>query len=118
MRDSLDSAREFLMRSLALLLVALPEALSGQRPFIAPSDSLVPGTYAIRICRATCDSLTDSSVLVIGTVVLLPRPVPRRLLASPVNADYSHGFLNACFELKKIRESAYTHAGLIPRGLV
>src|SRR2546422_5767419 len=105
-----------MIRELALLMVALPGALAGQRPFTLPGDSLVPGTYTIRICRASCDSPTDSTVLVVGTVVLLPKPVPRRLISSPIHADYYHPYLNACFDLKKVRLSAYTHAGLFPSG--
>jgi len=107
-----------MIRELALLMVALPGALAGQRPFTLPGDSLVPGTYTIRICRASCGSPTDSTVLVVGTVVLLPKPVPRRLISSPIHADYYHPYLNACFDLKKVRLSAYTHAGLFPSGMV
>jgi len=117
-RDPLDSAVKIMIRELALLMVALPGALAGQRPFTLPGDSLVPGTYTIRICRASCDSPTDSTVLVVGTVVLLPKPVPRRLISSPIHADYYHPYLNACFDLKKVRLSAYTHAGLFPSGMV
>jgi len=105
-------------RHLPLVALALPGALAGQRPVTLTADTLVPGTYSIRICRTPCDPMSDSTVLVVGTVVLLPRPVPRHLLPSSIHQDYYHPYRNACFDLKVVKQSDYTHAGIVSIGMV
>ena len=100
------------------VLTVLGSALAAQGFPLGPKDSLVPGTYAIRICRAPCNPRDSSRLLVKGTIVLLPRPVPPDSLPVPTNADYFHAYHNACFNVKALTDDEDTFAGIFPIGMV
>src|SRR5690349_935025 len=107
----------FNSRLLILILGTPVTALAQQRQVVMPADSLVPGTYQVRICRAPCDPANDSGLLVKGTVVLLAHGVPRHLLPSTPHEDYYHRFRNACFFLEVVRNDDDTYAGVFAVGM-
>jgi hypothetical protein len=81
-------------------------------------DSLVPGTYAVRICQAPCDPRADATLIVKGTVVLLAHPMTRDVLPAAINEDYYHRYRNACFVFDEKPREGGTFAGFSRVGVV
>jgi hypothetical protein len=92
--------------------------LECQAPHSRATDSLVPGTYVVRICQAPCDPRADSTLVVTGTVVLLAHPLGRHLLPSRINEDYYHRYRNACFVFDEKPREGGTFAGYSRAGVV
>ena len=93
-------------------------AVECQAPHSRATDSLVPGTYVVRICQAPCDPRADSTLVVTGTVVLLAHPLGRHLLPSRINEDYYHRYRNACFVFAEKPREGGTFAGYSRAGVV